>query len=132
MTARTEMQVTGAAPRRQLLMGLKARDLLVRALTTLILAAGAVIILIPLLNMLSSSVKDKNQLREYPPRLIPTAPTTVELNGKTVIDQARLPGLPPEGPIVLQHHGGLNRKTGEYSPASSLIQFRNIYIKELK
>ena len=57
---------------------------------------------------------------------------TVELNGKTVIDKARLPGLPASGPIVLQHHGGLNKKTGKHSPASSLIQFRNVYVKELK
>ena len=56
---------------------------------------------------------------------------TVELNGKTVIDQARLAGLPAKGPFVLQHHGGLNTKTGKYSPASSLIQFRNIYVKDL-
>ncbi len=57
---------------------------------------------------------------------------TVALNGKTVIDHARLPGLPKKGPIALQHHGGFNEKTGKYSPASSLIQFRNIYIKELE
>lgn len=56
---------------------------------------------------------------------------TVELNGKTVIEDAQLPGVPEEGPIALQHHGGMNAKTGEYSPASSLMQFRNISIKEL-
>jgi hypothetical protein len=44
---------------------------------------------------------------------------TVVLNGKTVIRQARLPGLPKRGPIALQHHG-------------DRIQFANIYIKELK
>jgi len=44
---------------------------------------------------------------------------TVVLNGKTVIRQARLPGLPKRGPIALQHHG-------------DHIQFANIYIKELK
>ncbi|MEA3367818.1 MAG: DUF1080 domain-containing protein [Planctomycetota bacterium] len=54
----------------------------------------------------------------------------IVLNGKTVID-TRLPGLPEKGPIVLQHHGGYNEKTGKYNAASSLIQFRNIYIKEL-
>jgi len=43
---------------------------------------------------------------------------TVVLNGKTVIDNARLPGLPERGPIGLQHHG-------------DRIQFANIYIKEL-
>jgi len=31
----------------------------------------------------------------------------------------------------LQHHGGFNEKTGEFRPASSLIQFRNVWIKKL-
>lgn len=56
---------------------------------------------------------------------------TVELNDETVIDNVQLPGMPPSGPIGLQHHGGVNKKTREYSAASSLVQFRNIYIKRL-
>lgn len=56
---------------------------------------------------------------------------TVVLNGQTVIDNARLPGLPERGRLALQHHGGKNPKTGELSPASSLIQFRNLAIREL-
>jgi len=56
---------------------------------------------------------------------------TVVLNGKTVIDDTRLPGVPASGPIGLQHHGGFNKKTGKFSPASSLIQFRNVCIKRL-
>lgn len=55
---------------------------------------------------------------------------TVVLNGEKVIDNTLLPGLPAKGPITLQHHGGW--RNGQYSSASSLIQFRNIYIKELK
>jgi len=55
----------------------------------------------------------------------------VLLNGKKVIENARVPGIPKTGPITLQHHGGKNKKTGKFSPASSLIQFRNIYIKRL-
>jgi len=43
---------------------------------------------------------------------------TVVLNGKTVIRDAKLPGMPKRGPIALQHHG-------------DPIQFANIYIKEL-
>ncbi len=43
---------------------------------------------------------------------------TVELNGKTVIREAPLPGVPQKGPIALQHHG-------------DHIQFANIYLKEL-
>jgi len=57
---------------------------------------------------------------------------TAVLNGKTVIENAQMPGIPAAGPIALQHHGGLNKRTGKYSGASSLIQFRNIYIKRLE
>jgi len=56
---------------------------------------------------------------------------TVVLNGKTVIENAQLPGIPERGAIALQHHGGPNPKTGVMSAASSLMQFRNISIKEL-
>jgi hypothetical protein len=55
---------------------------------------------------------------------------TVVLNGQTVIENAQLPDVPERGPIALQHHGGVN-EDGSYKPASSLIQFRNIRIKEL-
>ena len=56
---------------------------------------------------------------------------TVELNGQVVIDNAQLPGIPANGPIGLQHHGGLDKRTGELNAASSLIQFRNLYLKPL-
>jgi hypothetical protein len=54
---------------------------------------------------------------------------SVELNGKQVIEGARLPGLPEKGRLALQHHGGF--KDGQWSGPPSLVQFRNIYIKEL-
>jgi hypothetical protein len=54
---------------------------------------------------------------------------TVLLNGKTVIDTITLPDLPAEGPLGLQHHGGV--KDGEYTGIPALVQFRNIYVKEL-
>jgi len=55
---------------------------------------------------------------------------SVTLNGETVIDEAQLPGVPAKGRIALQHHGGID-EDGSYRPASSLVQFRNISIKEL-
>ena len=55
---------------------------------------------------------------------------SVELNGHLVIDNALMPGVPEKGPIGLQHHGG-KKADGTWSPASSLVQFRNIFIKEL-
>jgi hypothetical protein len=54
---------------------------------------------------------------------------TVDLNGINVIDDALLPDLPESGPIGLQHHGA--KKDGEWVSPPSLVQFRNIYIKEL-
>ncbi len=42
---------------------------------------------------------------------------TVSLNGKVVIENAQLPGIPAEGPVGLQHHGGA-------------IDFANLWIKE--
>lgn len=43
---------------------------------------------------------------------------TVVLNGKKVIEEAQLPGVPARGPIALQHHG-------------DPIQFANAYVREL-
>jgi hypothetical protein len=42
----------------------------------------------------------------------------VDLNGKRVLDNARLPGVPERGPIALQHHG-------------EPIEFANLFIREL-
>ena len=55
---------------------------------------------------------------------------TVLLNDHMVLENALLPGIPDRGPIVLQHHGGPG-KDGELRPASSLVQFRNLWIKSL-
>jgi hypothetical protein len=43
---------------------------------------------------------------------------TVVLNGQTVIDNARQPGVPARGPIGLQHHG-------------DPVEFRSLFIKDL-
>lgn len=55
---------------------------------------------------------------------------SVNLNGHMIIEQAQLPGIPASGPIGLQHHGGRN-KDGSYTNDSSLVQFRNLFIKPL-
>ncbi len=56
----------------------------------------------------------------------------VKLNGEEVITNAKLPGIPEEGRIALQHHGSYDTKTKKWTGPPSLVQFRNIYIKELK
>jgi len=55
---------------------------------------------------------------------------TVVLNGIKVIDNAQLPGIAASGPIALQHHGG--KRDGQWDSPPSLLQFKNIFIKELK
>jgi hypothetical protein len=54
----------------------------------------------------------------------------VVLNGEHVVVGAELPGVPSEGPIALQHHGA--KKDGVWVSPPSLVQFRNISIKELR
>ena len=54
---------------------------------------------------------------------------TVVLNGIEVISNAQLPGVPARGPIALQHHGG--KRDGVWNSPPSLVQFRNISIKEM-
>lgn len=54
---------------------------------------------------------------------------TVVLNGKTVIEKAQLPGIAEKGTLALQHHGG--KRNGKWNSPPSLLQFKNIFIKEL-
>ena len=55
---------------------------------------------------------------------------TVVLNGVKVLDSAQLPAVPARGPLALQHHG--QKKDGVWTGPPSLVQFRNISVKELK
>jgi hypothetical protein len=54
----------------------------------------------------------------------------VVLNDKTVIPGAEIPDLPPRGRLALQHHG--SKRDGKWTGPPSLLQFKNIYLKELK
>ena len=55
---------------------------------------------------------------------------SVKLNGKQVLHNAQLPGIPSRGRIALQHHGGKDGD-GNWNSPPALVQFRNIAIKEL-
>jgi hypothetical protein len=50
---------------------------------------------------------------------------TISLNGEEVISNAQLPGVAAKGKIALQHHFAPPDK---FSP----VQFKNLYVKELK
>jgi hypothetical protein len=43
---------------------------------------------------------------------------SVQLNGKQIIQDAQLPGVPTHGPIGLQHH-------------NEVVEFGNIFVREL-
>jgi hypothetical protein len=53
----------------------------------------------------------------------------VVLNGRLVIPGADIPDIPLSGRIGLQHHG--LKKDGQWAQAPSLLQFKEILIKEL-
>jgi hypothetical protein len=53
----------------------------------------------------------------------------VVLNDKLVLPGARIPNMPARGRIGLQHHGG--KREGKWAGPPSLVQFKNIFIKEL-
>jgi len=55
---------------------------------------------------------------------------SVILNGQPVLPGVKIPGFPERGPIGLQHHGA--EKDGKWTSPPSLVQFKNVFIKELK
>jgi hypothetical protein len=54
----------------------------------------------------------------------------VLLNGKAILPGVTIPGLPERGPIALQHHGGM--RDGKWTSPPSLVQFRNLFVRELE
>lgn len=53
----------------------------------------------------------------------------VVLNGKIVLPGADIPEIPLRGRIGFQHHGG--KKDGQWNSPPSLLQFKNVFVKEL-
>ena len=68
--------------RQRYLTGIRAREFISKAFTILVLIVGGIVILIPLMFMVSTSLKSRNQLRASPPPIIPWETTMVEVNGK--------------------------------------------------
>lgn len=81
MTETVKPSVRPASKRRSF-SGIQTQSLLLKSITTLLLAAGAAVIMIPFLYLLSTSVKDRDQLRQSPPPLVPMAATSVEIDGR--------------------------------------------------
>jgi multiple sugar transport system permease protein len=94
-------------PKRFNAAGMRVQSLLLKGIATLIIAAGAGVIMIPFLYMLSTSVKDRSQLRQSPPPLIPLATTTVEINGQAEpLYQVMVDGQSREMALIRNRPGG--------------------------
>jgi ABC-type glycerol-3-phosphate transport system permease component len=66
----------------EMLRGVKGEGIANKAMTTIVLAIGAVVILLPLVFMFGTSFKNATQLKMYPPPILPYINTTVEVNGE--------------------------------------------------
>lgn len=91
-----------------LISGIKGREFLFKGITTLILAAGAAVIMIPLAFMVSTSLKDPAQIRSDANTLIPRKPQTVEINGeKFNLYQVTVGGASREMAMIRKAPGGV-------------------------
>jgi multiple sugar transport system permease protein len=81
-----EKPIATAAGRRSILETLrsvKGEALVNKLMTIIVLTIGAVVILLPIVFMFGTSVKDKAQLKVFPPPILPYAYTMVEINGES-------------------------------------------------
>ena len=87
--------------------GIQGQSYILKGITTLILAAGAGVIMVPFLYLLSTSLKDRDQLRQSPPPLIPVAATTANINGQDEpLYQVTLDGHSREMALIKNRPGG--------------------------
>ncbi len=77
-------QMTQGYPTKRLFVGYKAQETIIKAFATLLLAIGAVAILVPFVFMFSLALKDATQVRSDPLSFIPRVPITAEVNGESL------------------------------------------------
>lgn len=101
-----------------LISSVKGHDFLFKGITTLILAAGAVVIMIPLAFMVSTSLKDPAQIRSDANTLIPRKQQTVEINGeKNPLYQVTVDGVSREMAMIKKIPGGRGQFVDPSAPA---------------
>ena len=96
----------------------KGNELFFKGITTLILAAGAVVIMIPLAFMISTSLKDPAQIRSDANTLIPRKPQTAEINGERYnLYQVTVNGVSREMAMLKKAPGGMANFVDPSNPA---------------
>jgi multiple sugar transport system permease protein len=90
------------------LRSVKAEELLNKIMTTIVLILGGVVILLPIAFMLGTSLKDKTQLKMFPPPILPYAYTLVEIKGETwPLYVVTVDGVKQQMALVKKAPGGL-------------------------
>jgi multiple sugar transport system permease protein len=104
-----------------LLGSVKGHEFFFKGITTLVLAAGAVIIMIPLAFMISTSLKDPAQIRSDANTLIPRKPQTAEINGERYnLYQVTVDGVSREMALLKKAPGGMAKFVDPANPADSV------------
>lgn len=100
---------------------ISGHNLLIKGITTLILAAGSVIIMTPLAFMISTSLKDPGQIRSDANTLIPRKPITVSINGeKFNLYRVILDGVSRDLAMIKKAPGGMAFFTDPASPNGTI------------
>jgi multiple sugar transport system permease protein len=98
----------------------KGHEFLFKGMTTLILAAGSVVIMIPLAFMISTSLKDPAQIRSDANTLIPRKPVTVEMNGeRNPIYDVTIDGVSRQMAMIRKMPGGMAQFADPSAPAET-------------
>ena len=91
-----------------LVQSTKGHEFLFKGITTLVLAAGAAVIMIPLAFMISTSLKDPAQIRSDNNTLVPRKPETVEINGERYnLYQVAVDGQVKQMAMIRKAPGGM-------------------------
>lgn len=91
-----------------LVQSTKGHEFLFKGITTLVLAAGAAVIMIPLAFMISTSLKDPAQIRSDNNTLIPRKPETVEIDGERYnLYQVTIDGQIKQMAMIRKAPGGM-------------------------
>jgi multiple sugar transport system permease protein len=105
--AETIQSQSRTVSKKRSLSGMNGQNFLLSGITTLLLAAGAAVIMIPFFYLISTSLKDRDQMRQSPPPLIPRAATTVEINGQNEpLYRVTINGRQSEMALIKNRPGG--------------------------
>ncbi|MCU0511963.1 MAG: carbohydrate ABC transporter permease [Anaerolineae bacterium] len=105
---------------RSLRLGVRGYSLTIKAVTTLILAAGAAFIIIPLLYMLSISLRDRSQVRQGSLDLIPMRHVEVSIDGREQpLYRVTVDGTVREMALVRRAPGGMGLFVDPAAPAQT-------------